>query len=499
MINISNTEHWLKEQSEKHNWKQAILFDGNSVNYNELYNLSFNLANYFISVGIKENDNTAILYGNNIEFVKIVNALWMIGAVPVPLNTRNNVEEIQFQLNQVNAKFLLIEESLSERFKLISFDKKILVINNKLSTSEFDISTSKIKIRNSFYSTFCSLNSALILFTSGSTGIPKAVVHTFENLYNSVLLTDTISNLSVDDIWLASLPFYHIGGFMIFVRAMLSGSALAFPASLNYVDIADSLNDYNLTHLSLVSTTLQQLLKAGYKPNTNMKQLYLGGGPLDTQLCIEAVNNGFPIVKVYGSTETCSMVTALCKSDFNLKPDSSGRPIDDVQTKILDESGNELKTSFSGEIAVKSKTLAKEYFNNIGETNKKFINGFYLTGDFGFWDDDGFLYLESRREDIIISGGENISVKEIDNVFRTNPLINDVYIFSQKDEKWGEILCAAITTNKLTIDNVKEFLYTKLPNYKIPKQIYLIDEIPRNELGKVVRTNLFDKLNLTEI
>lgn len=501
MINIPNTKNWLIEQSEKLNGKQAILFNGNSVNYGELYNQSFNLANYFHSVGIKENDHAAILCGNNIDFVKTVNALWMIGAIPVPLNTKNKVDEIEFQLKLADVKFLLIEESLLEKFLLLNFNQKIIVINNKLSTPEFYISTSKSKLetRNSFHSTFCSLNSALILFTSGSTGIPKAVVHTFNNLYNSVLLTDTISDFSVDDTWLASLPFYHIGGFMIFVRALLSGSALAFPESLSYVDIADSLNYYDPTHLSLVSTTLQQLLKAGYKPNTNLKQLYLGGGPLDTQLCIDAVNNGFPIVKVYGSTETCSMVTALCKSDFNLKPDSSGRPIDDVQIKILDESGNELKTSFSGEIVVKSRTLAKEYFNNISETKKKFINGFYLTGDFGFIDDDGFLYLESRREDIIISGGENLSVKEIENVFRSNPLINDVYIFSQKDEKWGEILCAAITTSKLTIENVKEFLYTKLPNYKIPKQIYLIDKIPRNELGKVVRTNLFDKLSLTEI
>lgn len=499
MINISNTKHWLNEQSEILNGKQAILFESNSVNFSVLYNQSYNLANYFSSVGIKENDHAAILCGNNIEFVKIVNALWMIGAVPVPLNPKNKVDEIYSQLKLADVKILLIEESLSEIFPLLSIDKKIIVINNKLSTAEFYISTSKFETQNSFHTTFCSPNSALILFTSGSTGIPKAVVHTFDNLYNSVLLTDTISNLSIDDTWLASLPFYHIGGFMILVRALLSGASLAFPASLNYADIADSLNDYNPTHLSLVSTTLQQLLKAGYKPNTNLKQLFLGGGPLDTQLCIDAVNNGFPIVKVYGSTETCSMVTALSKSDFNLKPDSSGRPIDDVKIKILDESGNELKTSLSGEIAVKSRTLAKEYFNNIGETKKKFINGFYLTGDFGFIDDDGFLYLESRREDIIISGGENISAKEIENVFRSNPLINDVYIFSQKDEKWGEILCAAIISNKLTIDNIKEFLHTKLPNYKIPKKIYLIDKIPRNELGKVIRTNLFDKLSLTEI
>lgn len=487
MINVSNTIHWLKEQSEKFIGKPAILFDDNSVSYGKLYNLSFSLANYFLSIGISENDHAAILCGNNIEFVKTVNALWLIGAVPVPLNTRNNTDEIEFQLKHADVKFLLIEKSLSGKFSRLSFEKKIV------------INTIEQPTRNPKLSTPNMVHSALVLFTSGSSGKPKAVVHTFSSLYESVLMTDSLCNLSCEDTWLASLPFYHIGGFMIFVRALLSGATLAFPGSLNYENISTALQKYNPTHVSIVSTTLKQFIDNRINPPGNLKYLFLGGGPLDEELCRSAIGRGFPIVKVYGSTETCSMISALDKKDFANKPNSAGKPLGKTEIKILDENGKKISGP-AGEICVQSNSLMQGYYNDEEETKKKFINGFYHTGDLGWIDNDSFLFIQSRKTEIIISGGENISAKEVEDVIKSCEGVHDAFVFGMKDETWGEVVCAAISCGKnLSTQTITDHLRKNIGSYKIPKKIFFLEKIPRTELGKINKKELFNLLNLNAL
>ncbi len=491
MINISNTKHWLTEQAEKFNNKPAVLINNNSITYFELYKSSSNLAFHLLSIGIVENDNVAILCGNNIEFIKTVNALWLIGAVPVPLNTRNNVEEIESQIKHADVKFLLIEKSLSEKFSRLSLDKKIVlnpietITDNQRPLAQI----SKLRTQNSGHS-------ALVLFTSGSSGKPKAVLHTFSTLYESVLMTDGLCNLDSSDVWLASLPFYHIGGFMILVRALLSGAILAFPESLNHESISAAVQMYNPTHVSIVSTTLKQFLDNGINPNENLQYLFLGGGPLNEGLCGEAIAKGFPITKVYGSTETCSMISALCKEDFHNKPNSVGKPLGETKIKILDENEKEIFGSV-GEIAVQSKTLLKVYYNDEKETEKKFINGFYRTGDLGWIDNDSFLFVQSRKEDIIISGGENISTKEVEEAIKTCKGVHDTFVFGMKDETWGEAVYAVISCGEdVTERTIIKHLRKSVGAYKIPKKIFFLEKIPRSELGKVNKEELFNLLSL---
>ncbi|MEW6196540.1 MAG: o-succinylbenzoate--CoA ligase [Bacteroidota bacterium] len=498
MIDISNTKHWLIEQAEKFNSSPAVLINNSTINYSELCESVSNLALHFVSKGIIENDNIAVLCGNNIEFVKTVNALWLIGAVPVPINTRNNFDEIGFQLKHANIKFLLIEKSLAEKFSQISFEKKIIINRVEQSTDKFHSSTqnSKLETRNSFHSTFYTRHSALILFTSGSSGKPKAVVHTFSSLYESVLLTDDLCKLNTKDVWLASLPLYHIGGFMIFVRALLSGAALAFPGSLNYENISTALQKYNPTYVSIVSTTLKQFLDNRINPNENLKHLFLGGGPLDEELCSSAIAKGFPIVKVYGSTETCSMISALYTEDFENKPNSAGKPLGKTKIKILDKNNREL-TGRVGEIIVQSKSLFKGYYNDDEETKKKFVNGFYCTGDLGSIDNEGFLFVQSRKTEIIISGGENISTKEVEDAIKSCESVIDAFVFGIEDETWGEAVYAVAASNKNINERIiLEHLRNKIASYKIPKKIFLLEKIPHTDLGKVKKEELLKLLNL---
>ncbi|HOI30346.1 MAG TPA: o-succinylbenzoate--CoA ligase [Melioribacteraceae bacterium] len=483
MIKIPGENHWLKNQAELYGGSPALICEGNVISYSELLKQSCRIAAILKLNKIEEGEPVGILLGHSKKFVKIINALWFIGALPVPLNSRNSVGENFSALNFLKSRFLItdlkgIDRRSGNGINVIDVDG-----NDFNDLGESNLETNSIFDIN---------NNSLILFTSGSTGKPKAVVHTFKSLYESVLTTDSFSGLTRDDLWLASLPFYHIGGFMILIRSLLAGSAVVIPESINFSGISEALTFYNPTHISLVSTTLKQLLDKRVSPNKKLKCVYLGGGPLDTNLCREALINGFPVIKVYGSTETCSMVCALSTEQFIDKSDSAGRPVGNNKIKIIDAGGNECPEGQSGEILIKCGSIFKEYYNNPEETGKKKIDSYYHTGDYGFTDGKGFLFVGPRKDDVIITGGENVNTKEVEQFIIQLPSVIDAFVYSEKDPAWGDIICAAVVTNKKTTsEEIRSQLKNMMASFKVPKRIYLVDKIPRNEIGKVER----DKLN----
>lgn len=482
MIKISGKIHWLQDQAELSGGAPALIYDGNVISYADLLLQSYRTAAFLKSYKFEEGEPVGILLSHSAQFVRVINALWFIGALPVPLNSRNSTDEIQYQLNFLKSRFLITD--------LKEFDGKagkgINVIdinaNNFNDQTESDLQTGSLFNIN---------NNALLLFTSGSTGRPKAVVHTFNSLLESVFTSDSFSGFSRDDLWLASLPFYHIGGFMILIRSLLAGSSVAIPDSINFSGISEALSLYNPTHISLVSTTLKQLLDNRVSPDKNLKCVYLGGGPLDTNLCREAIISGYPVIKVYGSTETCSMVCALTKEEFFEKPDSAGRPIGNNKIKIIDADGNDCQDGQLGEIVIKSGSIFKEYYNNPEETGKKKIDGYYHSGDYGFMDSKGFLFVGPRKDDVVITGGENVNTKEVEQFIIQLPNVMDAFVYSEKDPAWGDIICAAVVTKtETTSEEIRGQLKNMMASFKVPKRIYFLDKIPRNEIGKVERDQL---------
>lgn len=493
MIKLTNTEHWLIQQARLSPNQIAIYTSDLRINYDKLLEQSLATAEYLSSLGIKNGDNVCILSNHNYQFWIIVNALWLLSAVPVPLNTRNNIEEISWQIKHVDAKFLITFQHKQQ------LDKPEFI--NHIPLDDFDFLATTDSQTDFHYSTFYVLRSSLILFTSGSTGKPKAVVHTFKSLYESVKAMDSFFSLSSNDLWLTSLPLYHIGGFMILVRSLLSGCGVIFPNNLKHETLIDAMAESNPTHVSMVSTTVKRIIDDDTEPNTNLKYVFLGGGPLSPEICSKAIDAGYPIVKVYGSTETCSMVAALKSTDLYIRPDSAGFALtNEIKINFKDEDENAEYTNANtfGEVLISSPTLFKEYYNDQQSTQTKIVDGFYHTGDYGCLDDEGYLYIESRREDIIITGGENVSAKEVEKALFSFTQMQDNFVFGIEDEKWGQIVCAAIVCENLSESEIKSQLKEKLAGFKIPKKFFFVEEIPRNEMGKIKRAELLRRLNLDE-
>ena len=323
---------------------------------------------------------------------------------------------------------------------------------------------------------------AVVIFTSGSTGKPKGVVHTFSSLINSIENGNEVLKQSENDRWLASLPFYHIGGFQILCRSLYYGCSIIIPESLQTNHLADAIVNNKPTYLSFVSTQLERLIHQKVKSYESLKVSLLGGGFIDDELMFEADKLGWKPIRVYGSSETASMVTAISANKIKTKPQSAGKSLKNVEVKISGDS----------EILIRSNSLFKNYLADGNATSAALINEFYHTGDIGFVDDEGYLFIEARRNDLIVTGGENVNPVEVEKILTELSSIKDACVFPKQSKTWGQIVAAAIVLTDSSIDEraIKDILKQKLAGYKIPKKLFFVDELPRTSLGKLDRSRI---------
>ena len=452
MLNIAQNSNWLLSQSDLNGDSIAIRTSQKQITYKELKNLVTEKTKE-LALSISEDDIVGIKAEHSIQFIINLFAVWNMGASVMPINPKLKRNEIQEQIDFIGCK-LLTENEFGTRKE---FEPQNYVSNKH----------------------------ALIMFTSGSTAKPKAVVHTFGSLYSSAESIDQLFNFHSEETWLASLPFYRIGGFQIIVRAVLSGGTLCIPPELNSQEISNSISLYRPNYISVVNPTLEKLIESNKEGLQNSKVVFAGGGPIDSNLIKEGIENGIPIYKVYGSTETGSMVSILSPKDTVDKIESAGKPLPGVKIKID-----------NNEISVAAGSLFKEYFKNDGLTKERIRDDWFYTGDEGYIDEEGFLFVRNRKDNFIISGGEKINPKEIENALLKIDKINEAFVFGKPDKKWGEKVCAVVVSKtELDIFEIQKSLKQILPAYKIPKEIKQIEYIPVDGMGKLNVAevqNLFD-------
>jgi len=448
----------------------AVIDTNNSISYKDLFELSNQLSKRFAEEGIEKNIYVPLLIEDQIKFIKTVIALWYLGTVPIPINTRLLDEEVDSIIDEYSFKFLITDKPRR---------------SNPCQTNFNIINIYEIKLEHSQTKQFISPglnNESVVIFTSGSTGRQKGVVHTFSSLINSIESGNKILNQVENDCWLASLPFYHIGGFQIICRSLFYGCSIIIPESFQSNHLAEAIEKFNPTHISLVSTQLNKLIHQKVIPDSAIKVTLVGGGFIDDELILGADKLGWKPFRVYGSSETASMVTAISTKEIKSKPQSVGKFFSSVEIKISDDS----------EILIKSNSLFKEYLNDKKETLSKLLNGFYYTGDLGNIDDDGYLFIDARRNDLIVTGGENVNPIEVEKALLELPFISEACVFAKQDKTWGQIVAAAIVISNTSIDekSIKEILKQRMAGYKIPKQFYFTDVLSRTSLGKLEREKI---------
>jgi O-succinylbenzoic acid--CoA ligase len=474
--------NWLKKRAFLTPNRPAVVFQGKTTSFKELYEKAYHMAGQLNACGIAKDQFVGLLLKNHIDSVHILLALQLIGVRAVILNNRLTAEEMIWQLKDSKAVFLISEESFQEKAYFIQEklpDLSVIIKENLHDFKNPDM-VEEINLAD-----ICT-----IMYTSGTTGNPKGVIQTYGNHWWSATASVLNLGLQEDDCWLLSVPLFHISGYSILMKGIIYGMKVVlhekFDADLAIADIKKE----HVTIMSVVSVMLSRMveqLKETTLPNY-FRCALLGGGPASLSLLESCVKKGIPVFQTYGMTETSSQIVTLSPEDSIVKLGSAGKTLFPSQLKIMNEDGKEASVKEPGEIIVKGPNVTSGYLNK-GKDSLQ--NGWLYTGDIGYVDEDGFLYVLDRRSDLIISGGENVYPAEIEGVLTAHPAIQDAGVIGQEDEKWGRVPVAFIV-KKSTVSELEILQYCKerLAKYKLPKHIYFIDTIPRNAAKKILRREL---------
>jgi o-succinylbenzoate---CoA ligase len=297
---------------------------------------------------------------------------------------------------------------------------------------------------------------ATIVFTSGSTGVPKATLHTFGNHYYSAKGSNANIALAPDDRWLDSLPLYHVGGLSILFRCLLAGATVALPEP--GAPLGEAITDAGATHVSLVSTQLLRLLREEDFDPGGLKTVLLGGGPIPASLVDEAVGRGLPIHTSYGLTEMASQVTATPTGASREELHTSGRPLPHREVSVSDE----------GEILVRGETLFAGYVEGDAIDRQLDTDGWFRTGDLGELDAGGYLRVRGRRDNLFISGGENVQPEEIEEALCRLQGVEEAVVVPVPDAEFGFRPVAFVRTAGVRSGDLARALEPVLPRFKIP-------------------------------
>lgn len=503
------------EHNAKNFPKHVAIFEENlKVRWKELKHKIDSLARYLELLGIKKGDNVAILLSNRTEFIVSLIAIGKIGAVAVPLNTFLKRAEIEYILADSEAKLIITEGKFSDLLKDIEdktrlekflwvedppkIDEKNLPFEEALTIEDYEHITPQADLEDT----------AVILYTSGTTGKPKGVMLSYKNILSNIENILKVFDISRKDRFIVYLPMFH--AFTLTATVLLplyTASPIVIVRSiLPFSNVLKQTLLKRVTVFMGVPEVFNALSKAKlpwYFMWFNRIKFFISGGaplPLDT---LERMKKKFKravLLEGYGLSE-CSPVVSV-NLPHKQKPLSVGPPLPDYEVKIVDEELMELPTGEVGEIIVKGDCVMKGYYKNPYETENTIVNGWLRTGDLGYLDEDGFLYIVDRKKDLIISKGMNIYPREIEEVLMKHPKVDLCAVVGKKDPHHGEIPVAFVKPSEDAQDisekELRDFLKDKIANYKIPKQFIFVEDMPKNATGKVLKRVLREKLNKGE-
>lgn len=480
--------NWLKKRAELTPNRVALIFEGERFTFSEIYTRTTTVAGQLTSTGVKNGLTVSVLLSNHADTVVILYALQMLGVKTVILNNKLTVPELIWQMRDSEATVLISENQFNEKLSLI---KDAIEANVIKKESLFFLPIEKAAIQEEY-----DLNTVTtIMYTSGTTGNPKGVLQTYGNHWWSATASALNIGLIEKDQWLCAVPIFHISGYSILMRSLIYGMTVNLHKGFNAKLILEEIEKEQVTIMSVVTTMLLKINEElGHQkmPNT-FRCMLLGGGPAPISLLENCRDKQIPVYQTFGMTETSSQFATLAPEYSLLKLGSAGKALFPNQIRIVGEDGTTLSAMEEGEIIVKGPNVTIGYLNREEETKKKIQDGWLHTGDIGYIDDDGFLYVLDRRSDLIISGGENIYPAEVEGILQAHPQIEDAGVVGSNDPKWGKVPVAFIVLKKESICSEQEIIQycsQKLAKYKVPKRICFVEDLPRNASKKLLRRTL---------
>lgn len=482
----------LKKHSDKTPDKPALITNDIEHSYKSLL-LSINkVASSFKHFNIKQNDHVGFLCINQIEHVHLLFGLNKIGAIAVPINIMQPESVIAHIIKHSEIKLLFIDFHLLPAVgpylkKLSTYGLKMIFINGTIEEFPEIIS----------YNDFLNLpyietdiidnpeNPAVLLYTSGTTDIPKGVLLTNKNLLTNVRAFSKTMKLPENSKSILSLPLFHSFGQIVLLVCLFGNITTILISQFLPSTILKTLSSHKAEILPLVPTMFNVILEAARRKEVSLnfiKFCITGGASIPVSLYKELKTvTDATIIEGYGLTETSPVIT-ISNSKNCYKEDSVGKALDGVNVRIAED----------GEIQVQGDSITTGYWNNPEDSQMCFTeDGYFKTGDIGYIDEEGFVFITDRKKDLIIRAGENISPKQIEDLLLHLDGIKDVAVFGVKDEKLGEaIYCAVECEDHIDTNYIKSICRSNLKKHLIPQDIIIMPKLPRNSLGKILKYKL---------
>ncbi len=471
---------WLWERARREPDKLALLCEDEALSFAQLAERAELASARLAALGVEAGDTIALLMDSSVRTVELIHAAQRIGAVLVPLNTRLAPGEIAALIRAAKPRVLIHDPGYRDSLKSVLTARMRLV---ELGSEFESLKPAPLKkiapMRPDAVHT--------IIFTSGTTGTPKGAMLTNGNHFASA--SASRENLGVEpfDRWLNFLPLYHVGGLSIILRSVIDGATIILERGFDARRANCAIRTHGITLFSVVATMLARMLdeNGGQPYPPSLRCVLVGGGPVPPALVERAMRLGLPVAPTYGLTETASQVVTARPDEVLSQGMSCGRPLPGVSIRIEnpDAAGR-------GEVLVRAPSVMAGYLHDESATRAAIRDGWLHTGDIGHLNEAGCLYIDDRRNDLIVTGGENVYPAEVEARLLAHPMVAEAGVYGVGDPVWGHRVEAAIILREggsVGEAELREWCSERLARFKVPKTIRFVGALPRTASGKIRR------------